>query len=328
MNKARKLFEFAEKEGFNKIALGHHMDDILVTFLMNLTFEGSRQTIKPILKLEHYPLSIIRPLCLVPEAQIQAVLKEGKLTPKVIIPVDLFGQPADYNLIVPLAEHYGLKILEDAAQGFGGSINGKKACSFGEFSATSFFPAKPLGCYGDGGAIFTDDDEADARLRSLRASGKSPEDKYDNREIGMNSRLDTLQAAILIPKLKAFADYELDAVNAVAKRYTAALGDYVITPFVPHGFVSSWAQYTILLDNAEQRGKVQAALKEKGIPSMIYYPRGLHMQKAYAQMNLSNDLFPNTLSATQRVLSLPMHPYLTDEDQQLVIEALIDSLKP
>ena len=260
------------------------------------------------------------------EAQIQAVLKEGKLTPKVIIPVDLFGQPADYNLIVPLAEHYGLKILEDAAQGFGGSINGKKACSFGSFSATSFFPAKPLGCYGDGGAIFTDSDEADARLRSLRASGKSPEDKYDNREIGMNSRLDTLQAAILIPKLKAFADYELDAVNAVAKKYTAALGDYVITPFVPHGFVSSWAQYTILLDNAEQRGRVQAALKEKGIPSMIYYPRGLHMQKAYAQMNLSDDLFPNTLSATQRVLSLPMHPYLSDDEQQLVIKSLLEAL--
>ena len=135
------------------------------------------------------------------EEQIKRVLAEGKLTPKVIIPVDLFGLPADFTAILPIAEKYGLKVLEDAAQGFGGSINGKLACSFGDMSATSFFPAKPLGCYGDGGAIFTDSDEIDQRLRSLRASGKSPEDKYDNREVGMNSRLDTLQAAILLPKL-------------------------------------------------------------------------------------------------------------------------------
>ena len=153
------------------------------------------------------------------EKQIQKVLVEGKLTPKFIIPVDLFGLPSNYPEIEKIAKKYGLKILEDAAQGFGGQINGKLACSFGDISATSFFPAKPLGCYGDGGAIFTDDDAIDARLRSLRASGKSPEDKYDNREIGMNSRLDTLQAAILLPKFKAFRDYEVDAVNNVAKKY-------------------------------------------------------------------------------------------------------------
>jgi len=138
------------------------------------------------------------------EFQIQRVMAEGKLRPKAIIPVDLFGQPADYDRIIPIAKRYGLKVLEDAAQGFGGDIRGKRAGSFGELSATSFFPAKPLGCYGDGGAVFTDDDEVDARLRSLRAQGKSPTDKYDNREIGMNSRLDTIQAAILIPKFKAF----------------------------------------------------------------------------------------------------------------------------
>ena len=242
------------------------------------------------------------------EQQILKVIAEGKLNPNVIIPVDLFGLPANIPEIEKMAKKYDLKILEDAAQGFGGQINGKLACSFGDMSATSFFPAKPLGCYGDGGAIFTDDDEVDARLRSLRASGKSPEDKYDNREVGMNSRLDTLQAAILLPKFKAFKDYEVDAVNRVAERYTDALKDKVITPTVPEGYLSSWAQYTILLNNKEQRNTVHAKLKEKGIPSMIYYPRGLHQQKAYAWMNLSDEDYLNTLEATKRVLSLPMHP--------------------
>lgn len=260
------------------------------------------------------------------EKQIQKIIAEGKLNPKVIIPVDLFGLPANFPEIVKIAEKYGLKILEDAAQGFGGKINGKLACSFGDMSATSFFPAKPLGCYGDGGAIFTDDDEVDARLRSLRASGKSPEDKYDNREVGMNSRLDTIQAAILLPKFKAFVDYEVDAVNKVADKYTAALKGKVITPTVPEGYFSSWAQYTILLDNKEQRHSIQAKLKEKGIPSMIYYPRGLHQQKAYKWMLLSDEDYPNTIAATQRVLSLPMHPYMKDDEQQFIIDSLLEAL--
>ena len=260
------------------------------------------------------------------EKQIQKVLAEGKLKPKVIIPVDLFGLPANYPEIVKIAKKYGLIILEDAAQGFGGQIQGKRACSFGKISATSFFPAKPLGCYGDGGAIFTDDDAVDARLRSLRASGKSPEDKYDNREIGMNSRLDTLQAAILLPKLKAFKDYEVDAVNEVASKYTEALKDSVVTPTIPQGYLSSWAQYTILLDNKALRDSVQAKLKEKGIPSMIYYPRGLHQQAAYKWMGLSDAEYPNTLAATQRVLSLPMHPYMKQEEQQFIIASLREAL--
>lgn len=260
------------------------------------------------------------------EKQIQKVITEGKLTPKVIIPVDLFGLPANYPEIEKIAKKYGLLILEDAAQGFGGQINGKLACSFGDISATSFFPAKPLGCYGDGGAIFTDDDAIDARLRSLRASGKSPEDKYDNREIGMNSRLDTLQAAILMPKFQAFKDYEVDAVNAVAKKYTAALKGKVITPTIPEGYLSSWAQYTILLENREHRDAVQFKLKEKGIPSMIYYPRGLHQQAAYRWMELSDKDYPNTLTATRRVLSLPMHPYMKNEDQQFIIQSLLEAL--
>lgn len=258
------------------------------------------------------------------EHQIQRVLAEGKLTPKFIIPVDLFGLPANFPEIEKIAAKYGLRILEDAAQGFGGAINGKRACSFGDISATSFFPAKPLGCYGDGGAIFTDEDAIDARLRSLRASGKSPEDKYDNREVGMNSRLDTLQAAVLLPKLKAFESYELDAVNRVAEKYTAALSDKVVTPAVPEGYLSSWAQYTILLENKEQRDRVQAELKVKGIPSMIYYPRGLHQQAAYKWMELSDTDYPNTIAATQRVLSLPMHPYLENVEQEYIINSLLE----
>lgn len=260
------------------------------------------------------------------EVQIQRVLAEGKLAPKFIIPVDLFGLPANYPEIERIAFKYRLKILEDAAQGFGGQINGKLACSFGNISATSFFPAKPLGCYGDGGAIFTDDDAIDARLRSLRASGKSPEDKYDNREVGMNSRLDTLQAAILLPKFRAFRDYEVDAVNAVADRYTAALAGKVVTPTVPTGYRSSWAQYTVLLENREQRDRVQTALKEMGIPTMVYYPRGLHQQAAYKWMELEDADYPNTVAAAQRVLSLPMHPYMEDADQSTIINGLLEVL--
>ncbi len=257
------------------------------------------------------------------EAAIKRVLAEGKLTPKAIIPVDLFGLPADYDKILPIAEKYGLKVLEDAAQGFGGSINGKRACSFGDLSTTSFFPAKPLGCYGDGGAIFTDDDEVDARLRSLRAQGKSPVDKYDNREIGMNSRLDTLQAAILLPKFKAFAEYEVEAVNQAAAWYTERLQGHFVTPVVPDGFYSSWAQYTLLLDSREARDAMQKKLKEHGIPSMVYYPRGLHQQEAYKWMNLGDELYPNTLEATKRVLSLPMHPYLKEEDVDLITSVML-----
>ena len=260
------------------------------------------------------------------EKKIQAVLAEGKLTPKFIVPVDLFGLPADFTKILPIAEKYGLKVLEDGAQGFGGAINGKRACSFGDISTTSFFPAKPLGCYGDGGAIFTDDDEIDARLRSLRAQGKSPADKYDNREIGMNSRLDTLQAAVLLPKLKAFEAYEVEAVNHVADTYTAALKDKVVTPTVPEGFYSSWAQYTLMLEGKETRERVQKALKEKGIPTMVYYPRGLHQQAAYAWMGLTDEAFPHTTKATQCVLSLPMHPYMDPTEQKYIIDSLLEVL--
>ena len=261
------------------------------------------------------------------EKQIQRVINEGVLKPKAIVPVDLFGQPANYPELEKVAKKYGLIIVEDAAQGFGGMIGNKHACSFGDISCTSFFPAKPLGCYGDGGAIFTDDDKIAERLRSLRAGGKSPIDKYDNIEIGTNSRLDTIQAAILLPKLHAFRDYELKAVNDVANWYTERLKDYVITPTVLDGYLSSWAQYTILLKNKEERDMLQAKLKEKDIPSMIYYPRGMHQQQAFKNLNLKDEDYPNTVEATKRVLSLPMHPYMTEEEVDYICSVILKELR-
>ncbi|MCI9435767.1 MAG: DegT/DnrJ/EryC1/StrS family aminotransferase [Lachnospiraceae bacterium] len=252
------------------------------------------------------------------EEAIWQVKREGKLIPRVIIAVDLFGQPADYPEIRRIAEKYGLLILEDGAQGFGGRIGERKACSFGDISTTSFFPAKPLGCYGDGGAIFTDNDEWAALLRSYRIHGKGA-DKYDNVRIGMNSRLDTLQAAILQVKLKAFEEYELADVNLAARRYTEGLHKTVKTPAVREGFYSSWAQYSILLKGKEERDRLQAYLKEKGIPSMVYYPRPMSMQGAFAGMDCVKVDLSVAVDLCQRVLALPMHPYLTAEDQEEVI---------
>lgn len=261
------------------------------------------------------------------EKQIQKVIKEGKLKPKAIVPVDLFGQPANYPEIEKIAKKYGLIIVEDAAQGFGGLIRDKRACSFGDISCTSFFPAKPLGCYGDGGAIFTDDDKIAERLRSLRAGGKSPIDKYDNVEIGTNSRLDTIQAAVLLPKFHAFRDYELKAVNDVANWYTKRLEGKVVTPTILNGYLSSWAQYTILLKNKEERDMLQTKLKENGIPSMIYYPRGMHQQQAFRNLNLNDEDYPNTVEATKRVLSLPMHPYMSEEDVEYICSIILKEIK-
>lgn len=255
------------------------------------------------------------------QAAIEKVLTEGRLTPKVVVAVDLFGQPADYDQILPIVRKFDLKLLEDGAQGFGGSIRGKKACSFGDIATTSFFPAKPLGCYGDGGAIFTDDDEIAELLRSLRIHGKG-DDKYDNVRIGMNSRLDTIQAAVLQVKLKAFAEYELDDVNRVAERYTEHLRGVVKTPLVKEGYQSSWAQYSILLDNREERNALQAALKEQGIPSMIYYPKPMHEQKAFDKDECQKVDLSMTSSLCDRILALPMHPYLQEPEQDTVIEAI------
>ena len=253
------------------------------------------------------------------ERAIQRTLQEGKQTPKAIVVVDLFGQPADFTTIKEIAERYGLKILEDAAQGFGGSLNGKRACSFGDIATTSFFPAKPLGCYGDGGAVFTDNDDEAAYLRSIRIHGKG-ECKYDNVRIGMNSRLDTIQAAVLKVKFAAFQEYELQKVNAAAQEYTRQLGTLVKTPKVPEGFYSSWAQYTIQLPSEEIRNGLQAYLKENQIPSMIYYPKPMHEQKAFAEVESKKENFPNTEKLCRTVLALPIHPYLTKEDITFVVD--------
>ena len=261
------------------------------------------------------------------EEAVSRTVREGKLVPKVVIPVDLFGLPAAHDAIRKIADEYGMLVLEDAAQGFGGSVAGRLTGSFGDVSATSFFPAKPLGCYGDGGAIFTDDDALAARLRSIRMQGSSPSDKYDNISIGMNSRLDTLQAAILLPKLHAFIAYELDDVNRVAANYTRLLGDAVVTPVVPEGYRSSWAQYTILLRDRAQRDNLQGKLKEAGIPSMVYYPRGMHQQTAIRNAGYDGGAFPNTESATARCLSLPMGPYLQEADQNAVAEIILRTVR-
>lgn len=260
------------------------------------------------------------------ELAIQSVINKGELIPKVIIPVDLFGQPADYDAICKIAQKYNLYILEDAAQGFGGNIRGKMACSFGDISCTSFFPAKPLGCYGDGGAIFTDNDEWAELIRSYRIHGKG-DNKYDNVRIGMNSRLDTLQAAVLLVKLQAFQEYELDAVNRVAEKYTELLHDVVKTPYIREGYYSSWAQYSILLENKEQRDGLQAHLKEKEIPSMIYYPKPMHLQKAFEGMDCEYVDLCVTEDVCQRVLALPMHPYMTEQEIEEVARSIREYVK-
>ena len=258
------------------------------------------------------------------EYAITQVKAEGKLNPRVIVAVDLFGLPANYLQIREIANRYGLLILEDGAQGFGGSINGQKACSFGDIATTSFFPAKPLGCYGDGGAVFTDNDEWATLISSYRVHGKGSF-KYDNVRIGLNSRLDTIQAAILQVKLKAFKDYELNAVNTAAERYTSLLRGIVETPVIPNSFGSSWAQYTICLKDKDTRDALQTSLKASGIPAMVYYPKPMHLQTAFAGIDTRQ--CPTATSLCDRVLSLPMHPYLTEEDIKTVCDAVKKALR-
>lgn len=251
------------------------------------------------------------------------VAKEAGLQPKVVVAVDLFGQPADYFRIKSECERFGLLLLEDGAQGFGGSINGRKACSFGDISTTSFFPAKPLGCYGDGGAVFTDNDEWAALIRSYAVHGKGSM-KYDNVHIGMNSRLDAIQAAVLRVKLKAFKDYEVAAVNKRADWYNEALkSSNLILPKVPNRMTSSWAQYTVQVAENTSRDEIQANLKEAGVPTMVYYPKPMHEQKAFSGKSLVvSDLCPVTVKLCDSVLSLPMGPYLSEEDLNKVVGLL------
>ena len=255
------------------------------------------------------------------QRKIKQVISGGVLTPKAVIAVDLFGLPANFESIRATAERFRLYVLEDAAQGFGGRIGERKACTFGDISTTSFFPAKPVGCYGDGGAVFTDNDEWAALIESYHIHGKGS-DRYDNVRIGMNSRLDSIQAAILLVKLKAFKDHELEDVNKVASRYTELLRGMVKTPVVPEGFYSSWAQYTIQVDSKETRSRLQTALKEKDIPTAVYYPIPMHRQTAFNYLNAEDNACPVSDQLAERVLSLPIHPYLSQKDQDLVCDTL------
>lgn len=260
------------------------------------------------------------------ERQIKAVLAEGRLTPKAVVAVDILGNPCDYDAIAPICEKYGLTLIEDAAQSFGASYKGKRACTFGHIATTSFFPAKPLGCYGDGGAIFTDDDGMNGLIRSICVHGKGPGGKYDNVRVGMNSRLDTIQAAVLLPKLKALADYEIDARQTVAGRYNDAFAGKLVTPFVAEGSVSAWAQYAVLARDTAQRDRVIAHLKEKNIPNMVYYPTPQHALPVFRDEPRYSETFQNADDYCARTFSLPMHPYLEEAEQQTVIDAVLEAL--
>ena len=279
---------------------------------------------------------------------IRSVHDNMELRPKAVIAVDLFGLPADFAALRAITKREGMYLIEDGAQGFGGSVRipkqegdgytVRRACSFGDIATTSFFPAKPLGCYGDGGAVFTDNDEWAALIESLRVHGKGSY-KYDNVRIGLNSRLDTLQAAILRVKFKAFKEHELMDVNRVAEYYTQLISGMtrfskkeimITTPFIPEGYTSSWAQYTVQLSVPSGNGTfnrevLQAKLKAKGIPTMVYYPTPMSKQTAFKEVH-NFALTPNALRLSKSVLSLPMHPYLTREEVRMVVEQLVSSI--
>ena len=268
------------------------------------------------------------------EEAVKKVVAEGKYKAKAVVAVDLFGLPADYSTIKAVCKKYDLLLLEDAAQGFGGLINGQKTCAFGDISTTSFFPAKPLGCYGDGGAIFTDNDEWATLIRSICVHGKDmsnpndPNAKYNNVRLGKNSRLDTLQAAILLPKFKAFVDYELADINKVAGWYTERLkGTGLVLPVIKEGFYSSWAQYTVQLPEGTDRKKVQDRLKAVGIPCMVYYPKPMHSHGAFAGTDSAAADCPVTEKLCKTVLSLPLDPYKTREEIDLVVSELKKALR-
>lgn len=255
------------------------------------------------------------------EAAIAQVKKDAKLRARAVVPVDLFGQPADYDKILPIAQREKLQVLCDTAQGFGGVLHGKRTGSIGDASATSFFPAKPLGCYGDGGACFTNDDALKDLLLSIRMHGQGT-DRYEHARVGLNSRLDTIQAAILIEKLKIFPE-EIDLREQVARRYNDAFGNTnkIVTPRVIAGAQSTWAQYTIQVDNRE---KLQADLKTAGVPTAVYYPIPLSRQRAYG--HFPSAPIPVSDRLAGRVVALPMHPYLERNDQDRVIEAVLKAI--
>lgn len=272
-------------------------------------------------------------------AAIDKVITEGKLIPRAVVAVDLFGQPFDYEGVKEICDQYGLLLLEDAAQGFGGeysiiSAEKKMSGSLGDISTTSFFPAKPLGCYGDGGAIFTDDDNLATLCRSIAVHGKDmehPDDlnaKYNNIRIGLNSRLDTIQAGVLMAKFPTFKDEELERVNHVAARYTDKLGDCnLVLPLIGKQYYSSWAQYTVQLPESVDRAEVQKKLKADGIPTNIYYIKPMHKQGAFVGTRSSEAECPVTEELCNRVLCLPIHPYLADSEIDYIVEKFKTALK-
>jgi UDP-2-acetamido-2-deoxy-ribo-hexuluronate aminotransferase len=239
------------------------------------------------------------------------------LRPKLVIPVDLFGLPAEYDAIKAIAEKYELLVIEDSAQSFGAVYRGRKAGSLGHAAATSFFPAKPLGCYGDGGAIFTNDDDLAHIIRSLRVHGQG-KDKYDNARIGINGRLDTIQAAVLLAKMEIY-DEELVARQSVAETYDRLLSEAVEIPFIPEGMHSAWAQYSVLSDDRET---LMGTLRNRGIPSTVYYPKPLHLQKAFSKLAYKIGDLTVAEQTAKRIFSLPMHPYLTQKEQEDVAAAM------
>lgn len=257
-------------------------------------------------------------------AAIERTKAEGVLNPRGIVAVDLFGCPADYESLGAIARAEGLFLLEDTAQGFGGEYEGKRAGGFGDVAATSFFPAKPLGCYGDGGAIFTDSDELAEACKSIRVHGQGS-DKYDNVRIGVNGRMDTIQSAVVLSKLAIFED-EIAARNRVAKAYTDRLSDVVTTPFIPEACLSVWAQYTLVVESDAVRRRLIQALKDKGIPTAIYYPIPIHLSTAYRSLGYAEGDLPVCEDLSTRVFSLPMHPYLSDEDIETVTSTIRESL--
>ena len=247
-----------------------------------------------------------------------------RLTPRGIIPVDLFGLPADYDAIAAIAKENGLFVIEDAAQSFGAKYKDKISCSFGDIACTSFFPAKPLGCYGDGGMCFTNDDRLAEVMESIRVHGKGGH-KYDNVRIGINGRLDTLQAAILLAKFDIFPE-EIELRQAVAQRYTSLLTSNasLLTPHIPKGYASAWAQYSLLAENEDHRIALLKKLQDNKIPTAIYYPKPLHMQTAFAYLGYKKGDFPVSEDCASRIFSIPMHPYLKAEDQERIAKVIGD----
>jgi len=255
------------------------------------------------------------------EHEIVKVKKEGELSPKVIIPVDLFGLSANYDRILDIAKKYCLKVLADAAQSFGGSYKERKNCNSGDVATTSFFPSKPLGCYGDGGAMFTNDAKLAESLRSIRVHGQGS-NKYENIRIGMNSRLDTLQAAILLSKLEILDD-EINKRNELAKIYSEALSETVRVPCIPSNSTSAWAQYSVLSKDSMEKEKIRETLSKASIPTMVYYKKPLHMQKAYCELGYGTGDFPVAEDVASRVFSLPIHPYMEKQLQNTVIKDVL-----